>query len=62
MEEHEVDIFSKAPDWKSFLLLKITIKQNPECANKEYNTIFEHPPEYEGISQKLKKFCINKKL
>ena len=59
MEEHEVGIFSKTPDWKTFLLLKITIKQNPESAHKEYNAISEHPSKYHGISQK---FYINKKL
>ena len=25
-----------------FFLLKIEIKQNPGCPNKEYNSIFEH--------------------
>ena len=29
MDGDEKDIFSKAPDWKIFLLLKIKIKQNP---------------------------------
>ena len=42
MEGDEGDIFSKAPVCKLFLLLKIKIKQNPGCQNKEYNATFEH--------------------
>ena len=37
MEGGEVGIFSKALDWKPLFLLKIKIKQNPGCPNKEYN-------------------------
>ena len=36
------NIFSKAPDWKPLFLLRIKIKQNPGCPNKEYNAVFEH--------------------
>ena len=42
MEGDERGIFSKAPDWKLLFLLKIKIKQNTVCTNKEYNVIFTH--------------------
>ena len=42
MEGNEVDIFSWAPNRIPLFLLKIKIKQNPGCLNKEYNAIFEH--------------------
>ena len=42
MEGDVGGIFSEAPDWKSLFLLKIKIKQNSGCPNKEYNSIFEH--------------------
>ena len=35
-------IFSKAPDWKTLFLIKIKIKQNPGCANKNKNVVFKH--------------------
>ena len=35
MEGNEGGIFSKAPDIKSLLLLKIKIRQNPGCPNKK---------------------------
>ena len=38
----EGGIFSKAPDWKCFFLLKMKIKQNPGCSNKEYDVILAH--------------------
>ena len=41
MEGDKGGIFIEAPDWKSLFLLKIKIKQNPGCPNKEYNIIFE---------------------
>ena len=41
MEEDETDIFSKAPDSESLLLLKRTIKQNPSSPNQNYNAIFK---------------------
>ena len=41
MEEDEIGIFSKAPDWKPLFLLNIKIKRNPGCPNKEYSSIFE---------------------
>ena len=34
--------FSKAPDRKPLLLLKIKIKQKPACRNKEYNIAFKY--------------------
>ena len=34
--------FSKTPDRKLLLLLKIKIKQKPACRNKEYNVAFKH--------------------
>ena len=35
MKRDEGGIFSKAPDWKTLFLLKMKIKQNPGCPNKE---------------------------
>ena len=37
MEGNEVGIFVRAPDWMPLFLLKIKIKQNLGCLNKEYN-------------------------
>ena len=31
----EGGIFSKTPDWKTLFLLKMKIKENPGCSNKE---------------------------
>ena len=43
MKGNEGGISSKFLDWKSLLfLLKIKIKQNPGCPNKEYNVVFKH--------------------
>ena len=42
MEGDEEVIFCETPDWKPLFLLKIKIKQNPSCPNKEYNGIFKH--------------------
>ena len=42
MEGDEGCILSKAPDLKSLFLLKIKIKRNSGCPNKEYNAIFKH--------------------
>ena len=42
VEGDEGGIFSKAPDWKPLLLLKIKIKQNPRCPNRKLHEIFEH--------------------
>ena len=42
VEGDEGGIFSKAPDSKPLFLLKIKIKQNPGCPNKEFDEIFEH--------------------
>ena len=35
------DIFSKVPEWKHLVLLKIKVKRIPVCPNKEYNVIFK---------------------
>ena len=35
MKGDEGDIFSKAPEWKTLFLLKMKIKQNLGCPNKE---------------------------
>ena len=42
MEGDEGGIFSKTPEEKSLFSLKIKIKQNSGCPNKEYNAIFMH--------------------
>ena len=42
MEGDEGDVFSKAPDWKPLFSLKIKMKQNPGCSNKEYNVIVKY--------------------
>ena len=42
MEGDVGGIFSEAPDWKSLFLLKIKIKQNSGCPNKEYNAILQY--------------------
>ena len=66
MEGDKGDIFIKAPDWKSLLLLKVKVKQNLVCPNKEYNTVFTgisgHTPEVKKncIDQWLWKYCILK--
>ena len=52
MEGDEVGIFSKAPDWKPLFLLKIKIKQNAGCPNKD---IFKH------IHQNIRAYPISKK-
>ena len=41
-EGDEGGIFSKAPDWKFLLLLKIEVKQNPGYPDKEYNANYQH--------------------
>ena len=35
MKGNEGGIFSKAPEWRTLFLLKMKIKQNPDCPNKE---------------------------
>ena len=62
MEGSEGDIFRKAPDWKPLFLLKIKIKQNPGCPNKEYNSIFEHIHENIRVYPRSEKFCIGQLL
>ena len=53
MKGNEGDIFSNAVHWKSLFRLKIKIKQNPGCPNKEYNAVFKHIiSEYQDLSQK----------
>ena len=42
MEGDEGSIFSRPSNWKPFFLLKIKIKQSPDCPDKEYKEIFEH--------------------
>ena len=42
MKGDEGDVFSKAPDWKPLFSLKIKMKQNPGCSNKEYNVIVKY--------------------
>ena len=43
------------PDWKPLFLLKIKIKQNPDCPNKEYNAILKH------IHQNIRAYFRSKK-
>ena len=51
MKGDEGGIFSKAPDWKTLFLLKIKIKQNPGCSNKEWKCSLQTlSSEYEGLS------------
>ena len=38
----EGDIFSKTPDWKLLLFLKIKIKQSLDCPSKQFNAIFKY--------------------
>ena len=59
MQEDEGGIFSKATDWKPLFLLKIKIKQNLGCLNKEYNAIFEHIHQNIRVFPKTKKFELN---
>ena len=54
MKGDEIVFFSKVPDWKRMLMLKIKSKQNPASPNREQNTIFEHI-----IISKVKKTWIN---
>ena len=42
MEGDEGSIISRASDWKLFILLKIKVKQNLGCPNKEYSVIVKH--------------------
>ena len=51
MKGDEGGIFSNFPDRKPLFLLKIKVKQNPGCPNKEYNIVFY-------IDQLLVKYCI----
>ena len=55
MNGDEEDIFSKAPDWKPFFLLKIKIGQNPGCPHKEHNAIFENMHQNMGAYPRCKK-------
>ena len=55
MDGDEVDIFSKAPDWKTFFLLKIKTEENPGCPNKEHNAIFEDIHQNMGAYSRCKK-------
>ena len=48
-------VFSKAPNWKPLFLLKIKIKQNSDCSNKEHNAIFKH------IHQSIRAYFRSKK-
>ena len=46
-----------------FFLLKIEIKQNPGCPNKEYNSIFEHINHItRAYPRSKKKICIDRWL
>ena len=67
MKGHEWGIFSKAPNWKPLFLIKIKIKQNLRCPNKEYNEDFKHfyqnirtcpRSKISFIDQWLGKYCI----
>ena len=62
MEGNEVDIFSWAPNKIPLILLKIKIKQNPGCLNKEYNAIFEHIQLNIRAYPRSKKICIDQLL
>ena len=42
MERDKGEIFTRATDCKPLFLLKIKVKQNLDCPNKEYNSFFEH--------------------
>ena len=47
----EGNIFSKAPGWRTLFLLKIKIKQNPGCQNKEWKCSLQKiSSEYECLS------------
>ena len=59
MEGNEVDIFSSAPDRVALFLLKIEIKQNPGCLNKEYNAIFQHIQLNIRAYPRSKKICFD---
>ena len=55
----------EAPDWKTLFLLKIKIKQNPGCSNKEWKCSLQTlSSEYEGLSGPMigKKLHIGKNL
>ena len=64
MKRYEGGIFRKAPDWKRFFFsLKIKIKQNLGCPNKEYNAIFKHIHQNIKVySRSKKKICIDQWL
>ena len=62
MKRDEGGIFSKAPDWKTLFLLKIKIKQNPGCQNKEWKCSLQTlSSEYEGLSW-FWKYCILERI
>ena len=42
MKGDEGGIFSKAPEWKTLVLLKMKIKQNLEAAQIKNNAVFKH--------------------
>lgn len=51
----------KAPDWKPLCLLKIKIKQDLGCPNKEYNVIFEYTQNIRAYTR-AKKICTDQWL
>ena len=51
MQGDEAGIFSKATDWKTLFLVKIKIKKNLGCLNKEYNVIFEQHSSFESMDE-----------
>ena len=60
MEGVEGGVFSKAPKRKPLLLLKMKIKQNSDCPNKEYNVFFKHIHQNTGpIPEEKKSTLIN---
>ena len=59
MEGNEVGILSKALDYIPSFFVKIKIKQNPGCPNKEYNKIYEHINQNIRTYPKSKKICID---
>ena len=62
MEGDKGGIFIKALDQKSLLLLKVKVKQNLGCPNKEYNTVFKHIHRNFRAYSRSKKNCIDQWL
>ena len=62
MEGDKGDILSIAANWKPLFLLKVKIKQSPDCLCKEYNAVFQHICRNIRAFLKYKKICIDQWL